>query len=229
MHYRCSTLAQTGEIIWLQVKQTSNNNNPLTRDEIRRAIFPVSSRRRRIAGLSGGAFEHCSTISTADFVLALRHSRPRTPPTSAHFYGHHRAFILPRVSQLLAAAFYTPGYGGRISAWCGTPAYRCRRIRGLYCASFHSRVLLAYRAIATIGAVLSCCDPARRTPFCCGGSNSCKNGEPARCGSAPFAYGCPWRQYSINVRLRLIDRGVPATAILGAGAGGSMVEDERQH
>lgn len=129
----------------------SNNNNPLTRDEILSRYFPQY--RPAVAasqGLSGGSciIAHDTTVSCCAVI---------TTPTLHQPIFTSLPRLIPIASQSCAAsAFYTPLDGGRISAWCGKfRSARCRRTGGLT-VSFASTAAfwLAYCAIATIGAVL---------------------------------------------------------------------------
>lgn len=131
----------------------SNNNNPLTRDEILSRYFPQY--RPAVAasqGLSGGS---CIIAHDTHRIVLRRHHDPDAPP--AHFLRHYRALSQLPASLAPRALFLYAGLdGGRISAWCGKfRSARCRRTGGLT-VSFASTAAfwLAYRAIATIGAVL---------------------------------------------------------------------------
>lgn len=128
----------------------SNNNNPLTRDGSCRAV-PVSSRRRRIAGAKRRELYYCPRYSPC---RAAPSSRPRR--STSPFLRHYRALSQLPASLAPRALLYAGLDGGRISAWCGKfRSARCRRTGGLT-VSFASTAAfwLAYRAIATIGAVL---------------------------------------------------------------------------
>ncbi|VDZ94558.1 thiamine kinase [Salmonella enterica subsp. enterica] len=130
----------------------SNNNNPLTRDEILSRYFPSIVRRRRIAGAKRRELYYCPRYSP---YRAAPSSRPRRS-TSPFFTSSPRLIPIASQSGAASAFLYAGLDGGRISAWCGKfRSARCRRTGGLT-VSFASTAAfwLAYRAIATIGAVL---------------------------------------------------------------------------
>lgn len=130
----------------------SNNNNPLTRDEILSRYFPQY--RPAVAasqGLSGGS---CIIAHDTHRIVLRRHHDPDAPP--AHFYVITAPYPNCRPVLRRERFLYAGLDGGRISAWCGKfRSARCRRTGGLT-VSFASTAAfwLAYRAIATIGAVL---------------------------------------------------------------------------
>lgn len=84
----------------------SNNNNPLTRDEILSRYFPQY--RPAVAasqGLSGGS---CIIAHDTHRVVLRRHHDPDAPP--AHFLRHYRALSQLPASLAPRALFYTPGW-----------------------------------------------------------------------------------------------------------------------
>ncbi|MBX0108225.1 thiamine kinase, partial [Salmonella enterica subsp. enterica serovar Typhi] len=84
----------------------SNNNNPLTRDEILSRYFPQY--RPAVAasqGLSGGS---CIIAHDTHRIVLRRHHDPDAPP--AHFLRHHRALSQLPASLAPRALFYTPGW-----------------------------------------------------------------------------------------------------------------------
>ncbi|NMJ17260.1 thiamine kinase, partial [Salmonella enterica subsp. enterica serovar Anatum] len=84
----------------------SNNNNPLTRDEMLSRYFPQY--RPAVAasqGLSGGS---CIIAHDTHRVVLRRHHDPDAPP--AHFLRHYRALSQLPASLAPRALFYTPGW-----------------------------------------------------------------------------------------------------------------------
>lgn len=131
----------------------SNNNNPLTRDEILSRYFPQY--RPAVAasqGLSGGS---CIIAHDTHRVVLRRHHDPDAPP--AHFLRHYRALSQLPASLAPRALFYTLGWmaveylhGVVNSALPDADELAALTVSFASTAAFW----LAYCAIATIGAVL---------------------------------------------------------------------------
>lgn len=141
----------------------SNNNNPLTRDEILSRYFsPVSSRRRHIAGLSGGAVllptiltvSCCAVITTLTLHQPIFTSLPR---------------LIPIAGQSCAAsAFYTPGWMAveYLHGVVNSALPDADELAALL-YHLHQQPRFGWRIALSplLAQYWSCCDPARRTPF----------------------------------------------------------------
>lgn len=123
--------------------------------------------------------------------------------------------------------------GGRISAWCGKfRSARCRRTGGLT-VSFASTAAfwLAYRAIATIGAVLVVLRSGKAYAVLVAAAQTvAKNGEPRPLRLAPLHMDVHGDNIVLtSAGLRLIDWEYAGDGDIALELAAVWVEDERQH
>lgn len=151
----------------------SNNNNPLTRDEILSRYFPQY--RPAVAasqGLSGGS---CIIAHDTHRVVLRRHHDPDAPP--AHFLRHYRALSQLPASLAPRALFYTPGWMAveYLHGVVNSALPDADELAALLYHCINSRVLagvLRYRHYWRSTGRVAIRQGVRR--FGCGGSNSCK-------------------------------------------------------
>lgn len=161
----------------------SNNNNPLTRDEILSRYFPQY--RPAVAtsqGLSGGS---CIIAHDTHRVVLRRHHDPDAPP--AHFLRHYRALSQLPASLAPRALFYTPGWMAveYLHGVVNSALPDADELAALL-YHLHQQPRLAgvsrYRHYWRSTGRVAIRQGVRR--FGCGGSNSCKKTvNLARCGS----------------------------------------------
>lgn len=143
--------------------------------------------------------------------------------------------LIPIAGQSCAASafLYSRLDGGRISAWCGKfRSARCRRTGGLT-VSFASTAAfwLAYRAIATIGAVLVVLRSGKAYAVLVAAAQTvAKNGEPRPLRLAPLHMDVHGDNIVLtSAGLRLIDWEYAGDGDIALELAAVWVEDERQH
>lgn len=143
--------------------------------------------------------------------------------------------LIPIAGQSCAASafLYARLDGGRISAWCGKfRSARCRRTGGLT-VSFASTAAfwLAYRAIATIGAVLVVLRSGKAYAVLVAAAQTvAKNGEPRPLRLAPLHMDVHGDNIVLtSAGLRLIDWEYAGDGDIALELAAVWVEDERQH
>lgn len=141
----------------------SNNNNPLTRDEILSRYFPQY--RPAVAtsqGLSGGS---CIIAHDTHRVVLRRHHDPDAPP--AHFYVITAPY--PNCRPVLRRErFYTPGWMAveYLHGVVNSALPDADELAALL-YHLHQQPRFGWRIALSplLAQYWSCCDPARRTPF----------------------------------------------------------------
>lgn len=162
----------------------------------------------------------CAVITTPTLHQPIFTSSPRLIPIAGQ-------------SGAASAFLYAGLDGGRISAWCGKfRSARCRRTGGLT-VSFASTAAfwLAYRAIATIGAVLVVLRSGKAYAVLVAAAQTvAKNGEPRPLRLAPLHMDVHGDNIVLtSAGLRLIDWEYAGDGDIALELAAVWVEDERQH
>lgn len=208
----------------------SNNNNPLTRDEILSRYFPQY--RPAVAtsqGLSGGS---CIIAHDTHRIVLRRHHDPDAPP--AHFLRHYRALSQLPASLAPRALFYTPGWMAveYLHGVVNSALPDADELAALL-YHLHQQPRFGWRIALSplLAQYWSCCDPARRTPFWLRRLKQLqKNGEPRPLRLAPLHMDVHGDNIVLtSAGLRLIDWEYAGDGDIALELAAVWVEDERQH
>lgn len=150
------------------------------------------------------------------------------------FLRHYRALSQLPASLAPRALFYTPGWMAveYLHGVVNSALPDADELAALL-YHLHQQPRFGWRIALSplLAQYWSCCDPARRTPFGCGGSNSCKkNGEPRPLRLAPLHMDVHGDNIVLTTAgLRLIDWEYAGDGDIALELAAVWVEDERQH